>query len=171
MTEMSTDPVVSPVYVLRQYVWKVLKQNMPDVWDENKYGLKIPIVPLAEETDLAAYPGPKIIYEYTVTDPQDQWYRGRGSMSFAVLDSDFRRLTKTLNILEHALGRLDETANDINWSMMGSGFEGQVGFGYVGVQFVDGGSPEQTEGGNQIGVLNIRYDYFVNYDVSTVVSL
>ncbi len=175
-----TDSVVSPIYALRFYAWELLKRNMDDVWDEDNYGGMIPIVPLAEEADLAEFSGPKIVYEYTVLDTGSQSYRGRGSFSMAVLDTNFRRLTETLNVLEAGFGRLDESARDIN-AFLNGGYnstlvaspnilKGQVAFGYTNVSFVDGGTPETSEGGNQVGVINIRFDYFVDYNVVTDVT-
>lgn len=168
---METNPEVSPVYALRFYAWQILKKNMADVWDESHYGGMVPIVPLAEEADLAEFSGPKIVYEYTILDTGSVPYRGRGSFTMAVMDTNFRRLTKTLNVLEAAFHRLDESAYDINKYIDETPLSGQVGFGYTQVAFVDGGTPETTEGGNQIGVINIRYDYFVDYQVVTDVTL
>jgi len=169
----TTSPVVNPIYALRFYAWAVLKANMPDVWTETKYGGLVPIVPLAEEPDLAEFSGPKIVYEYTILDSSMEPYRGRGSFSMAVMDTNFRRLTETLNILEVAFGRVDESARDINAFIdsPGNPLANMIGFGYTAVSFVDGGTPEETEGGNQIGVINIRFDYFVEYgSVQTAVN-
>lgn len=171
MAISGTNPEVSPIYALRFYAWAVLQRNAPETWASANYGGMVPIVPLAEEADLAEFSGPKIVYEYTLLDPGDTPYRGRGSFSMAVLDTNFRRLTKTLNILEAAFGRLDESAADINKYMESTPLATQVGFGYTQVAFVDGGTPESSEGGNQIGVINVRFDYFVDYEVVTDVSI
>lgn len=168
---METNPEVSPVYALRFYAWQVLRTNMPEIWHESKYGGLVPIVPLAEEPDLAEFSGPKIVYEYTLLDTGSVPYRGRGSMTMAIMDTNFRRLTHTLNVLEAAFRRLDASAEDINQYINETPLAGQIGFGYTQVGFVDGGTPEATEGGNQIGVINIRYDYFVDYQVVTDVTL
>lgn len=167
----NTSPELSPIYGLRFYAWQVLKRNMSEVWDEDKYGGLVPIVPLAEEADISEFSGPKIVYEYTILPTPDTPFRGRGSMSFAVMDTNFRRLTTSLNILEKAFGRFDESARDINKYLVETPLVGQLAFGYTEVSFVDGGTPESTEGGNQIGVLNIRFDYFVDYAVITDVTV
>jgi hypothetical protein len=166
-----TNPEVSPIYALRFYAWEVLHRNAPETWDSANYGGMVPIVPLAEEADLSEFSGPKIVYEYTLLDTGAVNYRGRGSFTMAVMDTNFRRLTKTLNILEAAFGRLDESAYDINKYMSSTPLATQIGFGYTQVAFVDGGTPESNEGGNQIGVINIRFDYFVDYEVVTDVTL
>ena len=166
MVIQNTSTEVSPIYALRFFAWEVLKRNVPDVWDADKYGGLVPIVPLAEEPDLAEFSGPKIVYEYTLLDAgTEALFRGRGTLSMAVLDTNFRRLTRTLNILEAAFNRYDESARDINMYLDETPLSGMVGFGYTQVSFVDGGTPERNEGGNQIGVINIRFDYFVDYDI------
>lgn len=176
MAIKNTNPAISPVYALRFYAWQVLKRNFGSTsggpWDEDNYGNLVPIVPLAEEPDLAEFSGPKIVYEYTIlaTGPDDP-FRGRGSFSMAVMDTNFRRLTTTLNILESAFNRYDESARDINAYLETTPLAGQVGFGYTEVSFVDGGAPESSEGGNQTGVINIRFDFFVDYEIVTDVSV
>jgi hypothetical protein len=35
------------------------------------------------------------------------------------------------------------------------------------VSYVEGGAPEETEGGRQSAAINIRYEYFVDYDINT----
>ena len=167
----ATASEVTPVYCLRFYAWQVLKANMPDVWDEENYGGLVPIVPLAEEPDLAEFAGPKIIYEYTLLDQGNIDYRGRGSWSLAVRDTNFRRLTQTLNILQAAFGRFDESARDIDKYIDQTPLAGMVGFGFTAIGFLDGGTPESAEGGVQVGVINIRFDYFLDYiDVITDVT-
>ena len=32
---------------------------------------------------------------------------------------------------------------------------------------LDGGTPEETEGGRQSAIITIRYEYYVNYDIQT----
>jgi hypothetical protein len=165
--EFETNTEVSPVYCLRFYAWEVLRRNMPTVWDTDNYGGLVPIVPLAEEADLAEFSGPKIVYEYTMLDQADIPFRGRGSFSMAVMDTNFRRLTQTLNILQAAFGRLDESARDIDAYIDTTPLANMVGFGYTAVSFVDGGTPASAEGAEQIGVINIRFDYFLDYNIIT----
>ena len=171
------NPVVSPVYLLRAYAWAVLKANMPEVWNEELYkgegdefGL-VPIVPLAEEPELDEFDGPHIVYGYSLSATGDLHARKSGSMTFAIYDQNFRRLTETLNILEAAFERQDESARDVNkyTTAQGAKFLG-IRFGYISVGFTEGGTPEDTEGGEQSALLNIRFEYYVDYDVITDVS-
>ena len=164
-------PVLNPAYLLRSYAWQVLKRNMPDVWDETKYGNLIPIVPLAEEPELSEYSGPRIVYGYSTEGSGDLYAREFGSMTFAIYDQNFRRLSQTLNILKKAFERQDETARDVNEysdSLVNSPFEG-LSFAQVSLGFIEGGTPEDEEGGRQSALLNIRYEYHVDFDVVTSV--
>lgn len=164
------DATINPVYLLRAYAWAVLKANMPDVWTETKYGGKEPIVPVAEEPDLDEYSGPHIVYGYALNSTNVPLYACKyGSMTLAVYDEDFRRLTKTMNVLQAAFERQDEAARDINhFTSARSQFIG-LRFGSVAIGFVEGGTPESSEGGRQSALINITFDYYVDLDVITSV--
>lgn len=161
---MAISSEVIPAYVLRAYIWGVLKANDPGTWDVSNYGGLTPIVPVAEEPELSQYDGPHIVYGYANSGTGSLPARRGGSMTLAVYDSNFRRLSKTLSILEHALGRRDETARDVNrFSTNRSPFIG-LRFGYIAVGFVEGGTPEDTEGGNQSGLININFEYYTDHE-------
>lgn len=175
MSEL-VNPIVSPVYLLRSYIWEVLKANDADTWDESSYGGMVPIVPLAEEPELQEFTGPHIVYGYAVSGTNTLFAIESGSMTLVIYDDNFRRLTKTMNTLQVALGRLDETARDVNRYTSSVGSEnpleaahpfGGIRFTYIGLGFSEGGSPESTEGGRQSGLLNIRFDFLSDYDVVT----
>lgn len=168
-----TDPTLGPDLLLRQYAWALLKANDPAVWDESNYGGVVPIVPLSDEPELSDFDGPHIVYGYTGDTTGDHWMESSGTMTFAVYDDNFRRLGKTLNILHAAFERADDSAKDVNHyldtvSLDGSThpFRNTIRFGCIEIGFVEGGIPETTEGGRQSGLLNIRFDFFVDYDVN-----
>jgi len=166
-----TDVVVSPAYVLRDYAWAVLKASDPTVWNASKYGGQVPIIPLNDDPDLSEYPGPRIIYEFSETDRGVTMYRGRGNMTFAVRDNDFRRMGKTINTLAEAFGRLDESAADVNDYIdrvrAGRGVAFDVSFGMIRLELSQSGTPEEEEGGQMVAIVNISYDFFVEYNVNT----
>lgn len=167
------DETLSPVYLLRSYTWALLKANDPDVWDEDKYGGMIPIVPLAEEPELDQFNGPHMVYGYAIGATGRLNAMTEGSLTYAIYDQNFRRLTKTLIILQSAFERQDESARDV--TAYGSLVQPQTGvfpyrgirFGSIDIGFVEGGSPEETEGGRQSALINIRFNCFVDYDVET----
>ncbi len=180
MSDNQMDVTVSPAYLLRSYAWAVLQANDPTVWDESKYGGLIPIVPVAEEPELEEFSGPHIVYGYALNTTGSLHARKSGSMTFAIYDQNFRRLTKTLNILQTAFERQDESATDINryTSKVGEDMDTDdnprrpflgLRFGYVALGFVEGGTPEETEGGRQSALLNVRFEYYVDYNVVTSV--
>lgn len=170
-----TDPTLGPDLLLRQYVWALLKANDPGVWDEDNYAGLIPIVPLSDEPELNDFTGPHIVYGYTGDTSGTRIYERSGTMTFAIYDENFRRLGKTINILDTAFSRADESARDVNHFLdrvtFDSGqtypFRNTVRFGCIYIGFVEGGIPESTEGGRQSALFNIRFDYYVTYDVNT----
>lgn len=166
-----TAITVAPVYVLRSYAWALLKANEPDTWDEEKYGGLVPIVPLNEEPELSEYPGPRIIYEFSNQETGSMYFRGRGSMTFAIRDHNYRRLTRTMNILQEALGRFDESARDVNdYSerlKAATGTDFDISFGHIRTSFAESGTPEEEEGGMMVGIVNVSHSYFVEYDINT----
>lgn len=162
-----TNLEVSPALVIRQYVWAVLHATYPDVWNSAKYGGLLPIVPLNEEPELDEFDGPRIVYEYTHTDAGSTYFRGQANMTFAVRDHNYRRMGKTLNILEQALSRQDETARDINDFVdrrKAGGIDYDISFGFIKCEFVQSGTPETEEGGRSVGIINISFDFFVEYE-------
>lgn len=167
-----TNTLLGPDLLLRQYAWEILKLNDPVTWDETKYGGSIPITPLADEPELSGYDGPHIVYGYTVNTGGSLFADKSGTMTFAIYDENFRRLGQTINILSAAFERADESARDVNkftslWEVNSQKVFLGVRFGCIEMGFVQGGTPEIQEGGRQSGLLNIRYDYFVQYDVQT----
>lgn len=178
MTEtINETPIsVTPAFALRNYIWAVLKTEEPSTWDEAKYGGLVPIVPLNEEPELNEFPGPRIIYEYSLSPRGTEYYRGRGAMTFAVRDNNYRRLTRTMNIIDAALGRQDESARDVNDYLDrlavpvvsgGQGVDFSLSFGNIYLSFAESGTPETEEGGPQVGVVNVSFTYFTEYVINT----
>lgn len=161
-----TDTRVAPVYVLIDYVYEALAADNPD-WNKNNYDGLIPIVPLSEEPELTEYDGPKAIYEFAMSQRGSMYYRGQGSVSFAVRDSNFRRLTRSLNVIDNVLGRMDDSARDVNdfvdWLKTTKNIDFDVSFGNIRLSFIESGTPETEEGGPQVGVISVLFDYFVEY--------
>lgn len=159
------DKVISPVYLLRSYAWAVLKENTE--MDESDYNGLVPVVPVAEEPDIIEFGHPYLVYGYALDSTADLQQRKTGSMSMAIYSANFRELTTILTVLTTAFERQDDAAEDINeYTTKIPGFIG-IRFGSVSIGFVEGGTPEDSEGGRQSGLINIRFDYYVEYDVTT----
>lgn len=164
------DSKISPVYLLRSYAWAVLKANDSELWNEQNYDGLVPIVPLNEEPEIVEFGRPYLVYGYAIDSTGSLYARKSGSLTFAIYDTNFRRLTDTLNILQTAFERQDESATDINnYTSLIPGFVG-INFGYTSVSFAEGGSPEESEGGNQSALINIAFEYYTDYDVVTNVT-
>lgn len=162
-----TSTAVIPAYLIRQYVFAVLKANEPQDWDEANYGGLMPIVPLGEEADIEQFNKPTIVYQFSDLRTGTMWMRGRGTMSFSIRDTNLRRLTRTMTVLKETLNRYDESARDINEYLDRRGAPwNSIGFGEVHVTFADGGAPATAEGGELVGVLSIEFDYYSDYSES-----
>ena len=170
-TTIETPMSVAPTFALRSYIWAVLKAEEPQTWIESNYGGLVPIVPLNEEPELNEFPGPRIIYEYALQERGDMYYRGRGSMTFAIRDNNYRRLTRTMNIIDEALSRQDESAHDVNdyLDRMAASTvnDFNVSFGNIRLSFAESGTPETEEGGPQVGVVNVTFSYFTEFVINT----
>lgn len=158
-------PEVHPVYALRAYAWALIKKNSD--LTEAQYGGIVPVTPLSEEPEITNLDLPLIVYGYDEQPTNDVFVERDGSITFIVKDQNFRRLTKLLNVLAVGFGRWDDAAKDINkyiWNNHQAAM-GDLRFSEVHVSLLDGGTPEETEGGRQSGMLTASFCYYVNYDV------
>jgi len=162
-----TNPSVAPVFVLIDYAYEVLANADPS-WNKSNFDGLIPIVPLNEEPELTEFDGPRAIYEYTMSQRGTAYYRGQGSVIFAVRDHNFHRMARALNILDNALGREDESARDVNdfveFLKENRSIDFDVSFGHIRLNFVESGTGEIEEAGPLTGVISVSFDYFVDYN-------
>lgn len=162
------DTRIAPAFLLRKYIWEVLKVNTDMA--EADYGNLVPIVPVAEEPEITEYDKPYIVYGFAShpAEPGNH-FKKRGSMTFVVYSTKFNEITDILNILETTFEREDEAARDVNaFTSRTPGFVG-LRFGTISLGFNEGPAPEEQEGGRQSGLLNIRFEYYVDYNVVTSV--
>ena len=156
---------IIPPFILIDYVWAILKKNT-DMKESDYEGL-IPIVPLSEVPEINEYAKPYIVYGYSESPPPDLWVRRRGNMAFVVYSTDYREVSKITNVIVNALNRADETARDVN--AFSTTIPAYIGlrFGFIQVSYVEGGSPEETEGGRISSAINVRFEYYVDYSINT----
>lgn len=162
------DTKYAPVYVLREYLWKLLQVNMG--WNAADYGGLMPILPAEEEPNISQYDKPYIVYGYNESPTlNNRNFVKRGSMSLAIRSTRFTEIVDVLNTITTAMEREDEAAADVNTYSSTAGFSIPIGirFTTISIGYLDGPGPEASEGGRQMGIVNIRYDYVVNYDVVT----
>lgn len=159
------NPEVDPALIIRAYMWAVLKENYPEVWHEDKYGGRVPISPFGQEPELDDYSGPNIVYVFVHT-PSDG-ARFKGQMILQVADNDIRSMTKSLNIIRTALDRDDESARDVNvFSSEKDVFLG-LRFGWISADWTEGPVPPKSEGGRAVATIDINYEFYVDYEVTT----
>lgn len=160
-----------PVFVLRQYILRLLRANGAVAEKgPNAYGGLDPFVPLSEEPKLTQYDDPYIVYGYVLSGTNELPEAQTGALSMVIYSTDFGEITKVINIIVAALGRDDESARDVNEfssAVTGVGearpFVG-IRFTNIRLNFVEGGSPEDTEGGRMSGLVNVGFDYVISYD-------
>jgi len=160
------DIHITPSALVRAYIWQLLQTNLG--WKSSDYDGLVPVVPVSEEPELTEYNKPYIVYGYAEAPTYDnQHYCNRGSMTFLVYSTTIGEINAVMNVLSTALGREDDTARDINnFTSRTEQFKG-MRFGTVSLGFGEGPSPEESEGGRQSALLNIRFEYFVDYPVKT----
>lgn len=160
------DANFSPIYLLAHYVWQLLKTNT--AMTETDYGGLVPVVPVSQVPELEQFNKPFLVYGYALIPTEfERDFCQRGSMSFAIYGTNFRDITKIVNILFTAFNREDRAAADVNeYTSTIPSFVG-IRFGTIYIGFSEGPSPEETEGGRQSAIINVRFEYYVNYDVET----
>jgi hypothetical protein len=65
------DLAMSPVYILRTFIWQMLVAN--ELMSPGDYEIPIPIVPLNEEPELQQTSKPYIVYGYSTDATGDMW--------------------------------------------------------------------------------------------------
>lgn len=163
------DIKYDPVYLLRAYIWQLLKHNTD--MDESDYDGLTPIVPVSDEPKLQETGKPYLIYGYVIQPTERGMnFCRHGSMTLGIYATDFSKLTQILRILHTAFDREDEAARDVNeFTSTIPQFIG-LRFGTISVGFGEGPQPEETEGGREYALINLQFEYYVDYDVKTNIS-
>lgn len=153
-----------PTYILNKYVWELLKMNT--TMKEADYGNKVPIVPANQEPEFTSLDKPFIVYGYSEDGTGDLFAERDGSLSYAVWSTSVGEINTILNIVRAAMERHDESARAVNkWSSNTPSYLG-IRFGDIYIGYLEGPSPEESEGGRQAGIITIRYKYFADYGVT-----
>lgn len=161
-----------PTYILNRYVWELLKNNT--LMTEDDYAGKIPIIPASQEPEFTALNKPFIVYGYSEDTTSDVFVDRMGSLSYAVWSTSVSEINNILNIIRAGMERHDETAHAVNkWSSPGSEDNPNANPSYLGIRFgsiyvsyIEGPSPEESEGGRQAGIITIRYRYYADYGIT-----
>lgn len=158
-----------PSYLLNKYVWEVLKVNhglKETDYADTQVPSRVPIVPSGQDAALVAINKPFLVYGYSEETTPDVYAKRSGSLSYAVWSTSVGEINSILNTIRAAMERHDETAKDVNrYTTNLGGTNIGIRFGDIYVGYLEGPSPEETDGGRQAGVITLRYQYFADYEV------
>ena len=160
-----------PTYLLNKYVWALLKANTNmtemDYSDSAAPSGRVPIVPSGQDSALNAINKPFLIYGYSEDTTPDIYAMRAGAISYAVWSTSVSEINNILNIIKAGMERHDEAARAVNK------YTTNLGGTNIGIRFTDiyigyheGPSPEETEGGRQVGIITLRYQYAADYEVT-----
>lgn len=159
--------IVAP-YIIRAYVWEALKRNTD--MSENQYRVDsgqglVPIVPLGEEPEIKQFGKPYLVYGFSETQDANNSARTIGNIVFMVYANNFQKMTQVANIVGRAFEE-DDSATRVNaFSSTFSGFIG-IRFGDISLVSIDGGTPEDEEGGNMSAMVTLRYEHYTDYNLN-----
>jgi hypothetical protein len=155
-----SDKII-PAHVLRLYAWEVLQVNgVLETID----GL-VPIIPLEDEPQIADAEKTYIIYGYSENNDARIPEMRRGSLVFRIKARTFHELGPITNALTRAFEGLDIPASRINmWKSKDEYADAfkNINFKTTDAIYVEGGYPEDVEGGPLIGALHITYSCTVD---------
>lgn len=153
-------------YLIRSYVWELLKRNAG--MDNSQYNVDgtgpglVPIVPLGEEPEIKEFGLPYLVYGYSESPSTNE--RISGNMAFAIYATNFGKLSEVTNIVAKAF-QSDGAAQNVNrYTSTIPAFVG-IRFGFIENTSVDGGAPEDEEGGNMSALVTLRYEYYADYNL------
>lgn len=155
-------------YLIRLYVWELLKRNLgmtDDDYDANGDGQGlVPIVPLGEEPEVKEFGKPYLVYGYS--ENMEDVTCVKGNMAFIVYSDDFYKISEIVNLIAKTFEK-EHAAKDVNeYTSTIPQFVG-IRFGNIQMTTVEGGSPEDEEGGNMSGVVTIAYEYYSDPIIQT----
>ena len=152
---------VIPAHILRMYAWETLQVN----GQLQLINGKVPIIPLEDEPDLADSHMSYIIYGYSENNDARIPEMRRGSLVFRIKARSFGELAVITNVLTRAFEGLDIAAHRINtWKTKDeyANVFKDINFKTTEAIYVEGGYPEDSEGGPLIGVVHIVYTVVIH---------
>lgn len=158
-----------PTYLLNKYIWELLKVNLglkETDYADTQVSSRVPIVPSGQDEALVAINKPFLVYGYAEDMTPDLFAKRSGSVSYSVWSTSVSEINNILNIIRAAMEQHDDTARDVNrFTTNLGGTNIGIRFGDIYVGYLEGPSPEETEGGRQVGVITLRYQYHADYEV------
>ena len=171
---MVSPKVIAPG-ALNNYVWALLKANIDGLSevnykDANAPSGRTPIVPSDMDAALVAINKPFIVYGFSEDPTPDLFARRSGSLSYAVWAVGTTDINQWMNIIRAALERRDESARELNDYTTSLPIFNGIRFADTTISYYESPTPEETEGGRKVGVITIRYQYFMDVDIKRFIN-
>lgn len=157
---------ILPAHIIRLYAWEVLKANT-DLAEIDGY---VPIIALEDEPKVSDAQKTYLIYGYSENNDPRLYELKRGTVSFRIKARLFGELGQITNALSRAFENCDISAYQVNqWASSNPDkiFK-NIRFTSIEVVYVEGGSPEDSEGGPTDAVLNVAYECVIHDDTFTL---
>lgn len=151
------EPRINAAYLLNNYVWQLLKNNT--AMKESDYSGKIPIIPSGQEPEFTAIDKPFLVYGYSEDMTADLYALRSGALSYAVWSTSVGEINTLLATIKASLERHDESAREVNSYTSTVPLYNGIRFDNIHIGYLEGPSPEDSEGGRHAGIITIRYQY------------
>lgn len=161
-----TDIQVHPVHALNRYIYDLLRENLGI--SRANYGGKTPIIPSQQVPEFTQYSAPFLVYGFS-EDASTDWtnYIRTGSAAYSIYSADDREIIKIIGVMVNSLGRMDDSARDVNEYKYNNSAFREIIFNSISVGLVEGPSPAESEAGRASGIVMLRFSYKPSYSVVT----
>lgn len=157
------NPKMNAAYLINNYVWQLLKNNTD--MKESDYSGKIPIIPSGQEPEFNAIDKPFLVYGYSEDMTPDLFALRAGAVSYAVWSTNVGEVNTIMATIKAALERHDESAREINAYTTTIPAYAGVRFDNTHIGYLEGPSPEDSEGGRHAGIITVRYQFTMDIDI------
>lgn len=148
---------------LNKYIWHRLKTELG--WKESDYNGLIPITTPQQQPEFNALNKPYIVYSYSLQGNGGEWWIKRETAVYTIFSASPSEIRQAVNIIYNVLGRLDESAEEVNKFIAANGSADNKKFDYKSIASSGAQSPEPSvsEGGRHDGRVIVAMEY-THYD-------
>ena len=119
MTLADYSLTINGTYILRLYLWSMLRKYMPEHWDfiQNESGaneLVIPIIPHQDQPETQRSEKPYMVYTYDFSETGDLFQYQRETFTVRIYSQSTATLAATTKFIMRLFNRYDESAFDVN---------------------------------------------------------
>lgn len=156
-----TDYTKTAVGEIRDFLWTNIKSNQ--IFNENHYiadGFTYPLVPIIPAQEVPEFNNlisgkPYIVYDFEVSSYDSDYWICEETLILYIISPSYLKGVETINFLVDLFRRMDDTAKDVNSSLVSDAFK----FYYFYINRAESPSPMKEEGGNHISTVEISYKY------------